>query len=77
MEFERRPKIRFVTDAERAASIPSDRINPNEIVESKGEFNGPGGRTYHTEKAANAALQEEQRRALRDRPRQDPPKPIR
>jgi hypothetical protein len=74
MEFERRPKVRLVTDGERAARIPSTNNNVNEIVEPKGDFNGAGGRTFHTEKAANASLQAEQRRALRGRPRQEPRK---
>jgi hypothetical protein len=72
MEFERRPKVRFVTDAERAARIQSNNNNLNEVVEPKGEFNGPGGRTYHTEEAANAALQAEQRRQVRGQGRQEP-----
>lgn len=69
MEFERirpiegdkkvepRQPIRFVSDAERAARMSSEYINPNEIVEPKGLFNGPGGRTFHTEEDANAAFQ--------------------
>ena len=41
MEFERRPKVRLVTDAERAARIPSTNNNVNEIVEPKGDFSKP------------------------------------
>jgi hypothetical protein len=76
MEFERRTKIRFVTDAERATRIQSEKNSPNEIVESKGDFNGPGGRTYHTEEAANAALEAEQRRQVRGKGRQEPKRNI-
>jgi hypothetical protein len=39
-----------VTDTERAARITPDKNNLHEIVEPKGDFNGPGGRTYYTEK---------------------------
>ena len=77
MEFERRPKIRLVTDAERAARIPLEKNNLHEVVEPKADYNGPGGRTYSTEEAAKGALQAEQQRALRGRPRQEPQKPIR
>jgi hypothetical protein len=74
MEFERR--TRFVTDAERAARIQSDKNNINESVEAKGEFSGPGRRTYHTEREANAALKAEQRRQVREKGRREPKRNI-
>lgn len=46
---------RFVSDRERARRISSDRINPNEVVESKGLFNALDGTTHSSEAVADLA----------------------
>ena len=46
---------RFVSDRERARRISSDKINPNEIVESKGMFNALDGTTHSSEAVADLA----------------------
>lgn len=49
------PIPRFVSDRKRARRIPSDKINPNEIVEPKGMFNALDGTTHSSEAVADLA----------------------
>jgi hypothetical protein len=46
--------VRFVSDAEAARRIPSDKINPNEVIESRGDFNALDGTHPSTQAEADA-----------------------
>ncbi len=46
---------RFVSDRERARRISREKIDPNEVVESKGSFNALDGTTHSSEAVADLA----------------------